>query len=218
MRRVSKEIANRRLHMLALLVLGLLSSHLVMSPADGARVRKETTDTATETASTDIPITSEADIEIFDAVHDVVTAITPGAAPSEDSAPLPPNMELACHRHINGSLWCAPMEKYDVDQVATGSSSQLLDNLITQPDEYGTGFSANIFGEFRERPAKNDSTNFALRTLDVPDSFSWFPEYVSPVKHQGKCGSCVAFASMGAVETCFRRVTGKFGDYSVNNC
>ena len=31
---------------------------------------------------------------------------------------------------------------------------------------------------------------------------------------QKQCGSCVAFSNMALVETCFKRVTGVFGDYS----
>merc|ERR1712210_283413 len=32
--------------------------------------------------------------------------------------------------------------------------------------------------------------------------------------NQKQCGSCVAFANMAAIETCFKKATGVFGDYS----
>lgn len=31
---------------------------------------------------------------------------------------------------------------------------------------------------------------------------------------QKQCGSCVAFSNMALVETCFKKVTGVFGDYA----
>ena len=37
---------------------------------------------------------------------------------------------------------------------------------------------------------------------------------VSPVKKQGTCNSCVAFGTIALAETCFKKITGKFGDYS----
>lgn len=229
---VSKDSASiyRKLNVLpmrALVVLSLLlSCGLVVDHADGARVRKEAVDTATTADTTTITNAADsnqnpaASNDIVDTIGDMNADLrintTPAAGDVINDAggdALPPNMEMACHRRFNGSLWCAPMEKYEPDQVV--GSGNMSANLVTVPDEYGTGLRINMFGEYRERiPSPNASLDLSLRTIDVPDSFSWYPDYVSPVKHQGKCGSCVAFASMGAVETCFRRVTGKFGDYS----
>jgi len=49
----------------------------------------------------------------------------------------------------------------------------------------------------------------------VPDSYNALSDgLVSPIKQQGRCGSCAAFASMSSIETCFKKVTGVFGDYS----
>merc|ERR1719391_1005737 len=74
--------------------------------------------------------------------------------------------------------------------------------LLDIPMEYDEA-SERYFDQFRySRSALPESYNAVTEGL------------VSPIKDQGYCGSCVAFATVALIETCFKKVTGKFGDYS----
>lgn len=67
--------------------------------------------------------------------------------------------------------------------------------------------SEQYFANFRARMKTNRAA-----TPAAYDSVE--KGYVSDVKNQKQCGSCVAFANMAAIETCFKKKTGVFGDYS----
>ena len=78
--------------------------------------------------------------------------------------------------------------------------------------EYGRGLILANFTD-PESEAYFDRLRFNRATL--PASYSSLDKgWVTSIKSQEECGSCVAFASMAAIETCFLKVTGVADDYS----
>jgi len=74
-----------------------------------------------------------------------------------------------------------------------------LNSIGSEEDHEESDFSKSNRTKRETLPASYDSVKLG---------------HVTPVKHQFECGSCVAFASMAAIETCFKRVTGAFSDFS----
>ena len=84
---------------------------------------------------------------------------------------------------------------------------------MVMPEEFGRGLLEPLPENRVDDKSERYFASFLHRA--VPSSYSSVAlGNVSPIKDQMLCGSCVAFASMAAIETCFNRVTGVFGDYA----
>merc|ERR1711892_307993 len=80
---------------------------------------------------------------------------------------------------------------------------------------YGRGFLHAYGPESVDEESERYFDKFRYSRAAIPDSYSSVDEgNVTPVRNQGYCGSCVAFSNMAAIKTCYKKITGVFGDYS----
>lgn len=73
------------------------------------------------------------------------------------------------------------------------------------------------YGYMKTTEKKRASGRQAPRSGDAPSSFDWrdaHPKAVTPVKNQGSCGSCWAFAATAAMETVIAMDTGMLFEMS----
>jgi len=99
-----------------------------------------------------------------------------------------------------------PKDEFDAEK--TGA-------IIPAERGFGKGLLEPLPEERVDPKSERYFNRFRFSRADAPASYSSKDlGYVSPVKNQKQCGSCVAFSNMALVETCFKKVTGVFGDYS----
>jgi len=91
--------------------------------------------------------------------------------------------------------------------------------MATEDDneEHGRGYlppKKNL--QIDEKSKRHFNRIMYQRTrTSIPQSYSSVDKgLVSPVRHQRNCGSCVAFATAAVIETCYKKKSGVFDDYS----
>jgi len=92
-----------------------------------------------------------------------------------------------------------------------------VNDFADLPDELFMARKTGLvhFEENPEQVPKKVADLSRIRRSIAPESYSSVDlGLVTPVKDQYDCGSCVAFATTAAIETCFAKLTGHLDDYS----